>query len=74
MTRVFPPLEHSSKSLPMKVLATELPPCTQDYGALHNLEDGVSIDSWVASDPINISILPSVPVLVLQEAGTVKEL
>ena len=40
MFRMSPLLEHSSKSLPMKALATELPPYIRDYCASHTPGEG----------------------------------
>ena len=62
--------EYSSKSLMVKDLGTELPPCTKDYCAPHTPGDGVFTASWAASDPVNKFILPPMPVLVLQKADS----
>lgn len=54
----------------MKVLATEPLPCARDYLTPCTSGHGVFIDSWAASDLVNKSILPPLPVLVLPEADT----
>ena len=70
MARLSPLLEHSSKSLPMKALATELPSCTRDYCASHTPGRGSILSSKGSSKLIHLT---SEPVLVLQQTHTVMQ-